>query len=87
MSVSSYNDHDGWRQTWVDQDANYWVFAGTLVDGNPCFATVGKVDMEETFKRMVFTDIEADTLNWIWEISPDGEIWTERMTAAYTRRG
>jgi hypothetical protein len=34
---------------------------------------------------MVFTGIEADSLNWRWEISSDGESWTERMNASYTR--
>jgi hypothetical protein len=87
MSVSSYSEHDGWRQTWVDQDANYWAFEGIVVDGNPCFATVGKADEDQMFKRMVFTDIDADSLNWRWEVSSDGEAWTERMTAAYTRKG
>ncbi len=86
MSFSIYNEHDGWRQTWVDQDSNYWAFHGILVDGHPCFATDGKVDVDQNYKRMVFFDIAPDTLNWRWEISPDGETWSERMTAAYTRK-
>lgn len=86
MSVSTYNEHDGWRQTWVDQDANYWAFQGIVVDGNPCFATNGKVDTDQNYKRMIFFDIAKDTLNWRWEISPDGVTWSERMTAAYSRK-
>jgi hypothetical protein len=35
---------------------------------------------------MVFSDIKPDSLNWRWEISPDERSWTERMSAAYTRR-
>ncbi|CAN5871867.1 hypothetical protein BH23ACT4_BH23ACT4_01530 [soil metagenome] len=86
MSLSSFNDHDGWRQTWVDQDSNYWTFHGILLDGDPCFTTTGKVDADQSYKRMVFSDITSDTLNWRWEISPDARAWTERMTAAYARK-
>lgn len=87
MSVSVYSDHDAsWNQTWVDQDSNYWHFVGCLIDGDPCFATVGKVDRDQQFKRMVFSDIQADSLHWRWETSPDEQTWTSRMTAGYTRR-
>lgn len=86
MSVSTYSEHSGWRQTWVDQDANHWNFIGTEVDGNPSFATVGRVDADQTFKRMVFSEIEDDSLFWLWETSEDGETWSKRMTAAYTRK-
>ena len=87
MSVSVFSEHDGsWHQTWVDQDANYWHLVGGLVNGDPCFATPNKVDRDQSFKRMIFSDIEVDSLRWRWETSPDGETWTPRMTAAYTRR-
>lgn len=87
MSVSVFTEyHQSWYQTWVDQDANYWHLEGRLVEGNPCFATPGRVDRDQTFKRMIFSDIKENSLHWRWEISNDGETWTPRMTAKYTRR-
>ena len=45
-SHSVFSEHDGrWRQTWVDDDGSYWAFVGTLVDGNPSFATPEPVDV------------------------------------------
>lgn len=87
MSVSVYSDEAGWRQTWVDQDSNYWNFVGMEVAGNPCFATEGRVDRDQLFKRMVFTDIADESLNWRWESSPDLATWAVTMTVSYRRRG
>lgn len=86
MSVSVYSEHSGWRQTWVDQDGNYWNFVGVEVEGDPCFATEGPVDADQLLKRMVFSEIEDDSLHWRWESSRDGEAWTVTMTVAYSRR-
>lgn len=87
MSLSVYNANDStWRQTWVDQDANYWNFVGGYADGNPSFATVGRVDQDQRFKRMVFSEITADSLFWRWESSPDAAEWTTNMTVSYKRR-
>ena len=71
MSVSVFDDVVGWRQTWVDQSGSYWAFQGGLVDGNPSFGTPVPVDAEHLYKRMVFTDIQADRFHWRWESSPD----------------
>jgi hypothetical protein len=86
MSVTTYDDQAGWRQSWVDQDGNHWAFVGQKVNGDPSFATVGPVDADQLFKRMVFSEIEEDRLHWRWEVSPDEVEWSVRMTVAYTRR-
>ena len=44
MSFSVYSEHDGWRQTWIDESGNYWAFVGTVVDGAPSFATPVPID-------------------------------------------
>ncbi|MDJ0767236.1 MAG: hypothetical protein QNJ12_00525 [Ilumatobacter sp.] len=77
---------DLWRQTWVDCDGSYWHFVGSLVDGQPSFGTPERVDRDETFKRMVFTDIAPDSFHWRWESSPDGETWTVNWEIDYARR-
>lgn len=86
-SVSVFAEHDGsWRQTWVDDGGAYWAFVGGLVDGDPSFGTPVPVDADQLFKRMVFSDIEADSFHWRWESSPDGDLWTVNWEIDYTRR-
>jgi hypothetical protein len=87
MSVSVYDpDLELWRQTWVDESGSYWPFVGTLVGGDPSFATTEPVDGDQLHKRMVFSDITTDTLHWRWESSPDGAAWTVNWALDYTRR-
>jgi hypothetical protein len=75
-----------WRQTWVDDGGSYWHFVGTLVDGDPSFATPTPVDLDAVYKRMVFSDITRDSFHWRWESSPDGESWTVNWEIHYSRR-
>ena len=75
-----------WQQTWVDQGGAYWHFVGQIVDGDPSFATPTPVDEASLFKRMVFSSIRDDSLEWRWESSPDREEWTENWAISYTRR-
>lgn len=86
-SLSVFDANLGtWRQTWADSDANYWAFVGSASGGEVTFATPARVDRDDVFKRMVFSDIEPDRFRWRWEFSPDGEAWTERWAIAYRRR-
>jgi len=77
---------DLWRQTWVDEGGSYWHFVGTLVGGDPSFATPEPVDTDHVYKRMVFSDITADSFHWRWESSPDGTAWAVNWEIDYTRR-
>jgi hypothetical protein len=87
-SLSVFDAHLGtWRQTWADSDANYWAFVGSAADGEVTFATPTRVDRDDVFKRMVFSDIEPERFRWRWESSPDGQRWTERWAIGYRRRG
>ena len=87
MSVSVFDPSGGWRQTWVDSNGSYWHFHGTLVDGDLAFATLGPVDADATFKRMVFSAVTPEGFDWRWERSPDGESWEPRWAIAYRRKG
>lgn len=87
-SVSVFDQHrQRWQQTWVDESGAYWHFLGSLVGGDPSFATAEPVDADEVYKRMVFSDITDDGFAWRWESSPDSEIWTVNWEIAYTRTG
>ena len=86
MSVSVYNpDQDLWRQTWVDKSGSYWHFVGSLVDGDPTFGTPEPVDADQTYKRMVFSNITNDSFDWRWESSSDQQEWTENWAIRYQR--
>ena len=86
-SLSVFSEHDrSWRQTWVDDGGSYWAFVGAVVDGDPSFATPTPVDEERLYKRMVFSDITADTFHWRWESSPDGDEWTVNWEIRYRRK-
>jgi hypothetical protein len=85
----SYSTYDRatqrWKQTWVDNTASYLDFEGATVDGNMAFVRsvtrAGKV----THQRMVFRDVKADSLTWLWQASPDGQAWTTQWEIAYRR--
>ena len=88
MSLSVRHAGTGeWRQTWADSEGSYWSFVGSvLADGSFVFATPDRVDEEQAFKRMVFTDVTEDAFHWQWERSQDGEAWEQRWAIDYTRR-
>ena len=88
MSLSVEDTVSGrWRQTWADSGGSYWTFVGgPQVDGTFVFATPGPVDADQVFKRMVFSDIAADSFDWRWEFSPDGQSWVQRWGIRYARR-
>ncbi|MEO8329417.1 MAG: hypothetical protein ABI586_05375 [Candidatus Nanopelagicales bacterium] len=76
-----------WRQTWVDSTGSYWAFVGgPQADGTFVFATPEPVDEDQVFKRMVFSNIKADSFDWRWEFSADAQTWDERWAIRYRRR-
>jgi hypothetical protein len=78
---------DEWRQTWADSQGRYWTFVGgPRDDGSFVFATPDRVDAEQVYKRMVFSDVAAETFSWRWEFSPDGTSWEQRWAIRYRRR-
>ncbi|MDX1467838.1 MAG: DUF1579 family protein [Acidimicrobiia bacterium] len=88
-SVSVYDEKaSSWRQTWVDSSGGYLLFEGGMRDGvmelrTPAVAEEG----EQIVQRMVFTDIEENSLTWHWQRSgDDGETWDELWTIQYRRR-
>jgi hypothetical protein len=87
MSLSVYDPRSElWRQTWVDNDGNYWAFTGRFQDGRMILSTEDVVEGKPVLLRMVFYDIEADELEWNWERSEDGgRTWDLRWRIHYSR--
>ena len=75
-----------WKQTWVDNTASYLDLVGTTVDGDFAFArTFTRPDGKTMHQRMVFRDVKADSLKWLWQSSPDGQAWTTQWDIDYRR--
>ena len=74
-----------WKQTWVDNTASYLDFEGATVDGNMAFVRTVTRDGKTTHQRMVFRDVKADSLKWLWQSSPDGQAWTTQWDIDYRR--
>ena len=87
-SLSVYDQAMGkWRQTWVDSERHYWAFTGEFAGEEMHLRTEETRDGSTYLLRMVFFDIEADSLNWRWERSDDGgRTWELKWLLRYTRR-
>jgi hypothetical protein len=74
-----------WKQVWVDNTASYLDFEATTVDGNMAFARSVAKDGKTTYQRMVFRDVKADGLKWLWQQSTDGSTWNTQWEIDYKR--
>jgi len=77
-----------WRQTWVDNQGSYLLHYGGLEKGQMIlYNPPNSKDGVMIQKRMVFSDVEKDAMNWRWEATQDGgQTWTPEITLRYTRR-
>jgi hypothetical protein len=86
LSLSVSGPDGIWRQTWVDSTGSYWHFeGGPQEDGTFIFATPERVDADQRYKRMVFSEIAADDFTWRWEFSDDLVSWDRRWLISYRR--
>ena len=85
-SFSTYDRATGrWKQTWVDNTASYLDFDGATVDGNMAFVRAFTKDGKTTHQRMVFRDVNPDSLTWQWQSSPDATAWATQWEISYKR--
>lgn len=76
-----------WKQTWVDNSGGYLDFEGGMV-GDSMILARSFVDTSGTtrWQRMVFFNIEHDSLDWHWMKSTDGKTWELAWAIHYTRQ-
>ena len=75
-----------WKQTWVDNTAGYLDFAGGLEGGRMVLSREMRRDGKAIGQRMVFQDIQRDSLKWLWQRSEDGgATWTTQWEIDYRR--
>ena len=86
-SLSVFTPGVGWRQTWVDDQGNYWAFDGGAQGDTMVLATTETEAGREVRKRMVFSDIALDSFTWAWQRSDDdGATWSTVWKIDYRRR-
>ena len=88
MSVSVFDIRTGkWYQTWVDNAGGYLDFSGAFSDGKMILSREAEIDGKPIKQRMVWFDIQPDSLHWNWERSGDGgATWAVVWAITYKRR-
>ncbi len=86
-SLSNYHRNKGeWRQLWVDNQGGYLPFAGGPV-GERFILELRRFTDTDPYRRMVWENIEEDSLDWRWQTSGDeGATWDDLWHIAYERR-
>jgi hypothetical protein len=76
-----------WLQGWADSAGNFWSFVGGPEGNRVVLTTVPAASHEDDLKRMVFSDITRDSLEWNWERSDDGgQTWQSLWQIKYARK-
>jgi len=86
-SVSMYDrTASKWKQTWVDNNGAYLDFVGGPEAGRFVLSRSFERDGKRIRQRMVFQDIQADSLKWLWQRSDDGgATWATQWEIDYRR--
>ena len=75
-----------WRQAWVDNTGAFLDFTGGLEEGRMVFAREAEREGTKFRQRMVFEDVRADSLKWLWQRSDDGGVsWKTQWEIDYRR--
>lgn len=88
MSLSVYTPRaQRWQQSWADNQGGYFSFEGKKEgDKRIFFTTYNKEGGREVILRMVFSNIQENSLLWTWEASEDGgEQWEQMWQIHYER--
>ena len=89
ISHSMFDESDGnWKQTWVDNSGSYLDFVGGMIgDEMTLVRSFDGKDGKGRMQKMVFLNIENDSLEWRWESSTDeGSTWNLVWHIKYTRK-
>ncbi len=93
MSVSTFHKQIGqWRQTWVDDQGNYFDLVGGPApkDADHDFGleSVHPQEFDAPYLRMIWTVEDADHLIWQWQGHKPGEtVWKDLWVLHYVRKG
>ncbi len=75
-----------WKQTWVDNTGSYLDFTGGMDGDRMILSRDAERDGRRFQQRMIFTDIKAQSLTWLWQRSDDnGASWKTLWEIEYKR--
>ena len=75
-----------WKQTWVDNTGSYLDFVGGTDAGDTVFAREAERQGKKIRQRMVFREVQRESLKWLWQRSDDeGKTWSTQWEIAYRR--
>ena len=76
-----------WKQTWVDNTGAYLDFSGGMLpDGRMFFGREAGPEGKRFRQRMVWEDVKADSMRWLWQRSDDqGATWKTTWEIEYRR--
>lgn len=75
-----------WRQTWVDNTGGYFALVGGP-DNAGFRLDLTRISTESPYMRMIWRNIETDSMDWHWQRSPDeGKTWEDSWVIHYARR-
>ena len=88
ISLSVFDTAAGlWKQTWVDSSGLYLDFVGGWEGDRMVLQRQGIVEGQPVSQRMVWYNIQMDTLEWLWQRSEDGDdSWSTLWHIHYQRR-
>lgn len=86
-SLSTYDRATSrWRQVWVDNTGAWLDFVGGEDAGDRTFEREFEKDGRRIRQRMVFREVRADSLKWLWQRSDDGgATWKTTWQIDYRR--
>ncbi len=87
ISISMYDSiTNQWRQTWMDDQGGFYDFYGKKDGDDYIFHTLPTKDQPLIYQRMLFTNIEKNHFNWLWQKTSDnGKSWEEIWQINYSR--
>jgi len=88
LSVSTYSKpHKVWRQTWVDNQGGYFALTGGPQDDGTFILEMERLNDKGPFSRMVFEEIQADSLVWRWQGKKlEADDWADQWVINYVRQ-
>ena len=88
LSLSVFNiQTDQWQQTWVDNQGGYLDFKGSMDGDKMILSRQAIIEDRPVQQRMVWHNIQADSLDWSWERSDDGgQTWKMLWAIQYQRQ-
>ena len=89
ISISVYNPtKKTWHQAWADNKGGYYDLEGQVEGEKRIFKTqVKELNGEKIIQRMVFYNINFNSLTWDWELSRDGGVtWQLQWRINYVKR-